>query len=139
MLRSQPVGRTEDPASQLGGQGGAEAQGVVQVPAGVAPAVEIQDHPLAALVPGKDPGTVKFWEAVPPDGHFPAMDELHQLPNPGLPLPGSVQIQLLKQRLHHQKLRPDKFRRQRHRRHLLLRFAPIIPEKTGPVNRKHKK
>ena len=93
MLRGQTVCRAEHPYTAFRGQGGCKALGIFQAAAGIAAAVEIQDHAAAALILGHDPRPLKSAEVVVPHQHLPPVQGGHQLPQLVLPLSGDLQGQ----------------------------------------------
>ena len=107
MLRGQAIGRAEHPHAALRGQGGGKALGVFQTAAGIAPAVEIQDHPGAALVLGHDPRPLKMLKIVVPHQHLPPVQGGHQLAQLVLALPGGLQRQARHKGLEKRQLRAN--------------------------------
>ena len=107
MLRGQAIGRAEHPHAALRGQGGGKALGVFQTAAGIAAAVEIQDHPGAALVLGHDPRPLKMLKIVVPHQHLPPVQGGHQLAQLVLALPGGLQRQARHKGLEKRQLRAN--------------------------------
>ena len=70
-------------------------------------AVEIQDHPGAALVLGHDPRPLKMLKIVVPHQHLPPVQGGHQLAQLVLALPGGLQRQARHKGLEKRQLRAN--------------------------------
>ena len=110
VLRGKPVGGAEYPHPTLVRQGGPEPQGVLQSPAGITPAVEVQDHPLPPGVPGQHPGGGKEGKIVPLHPHLGMAGGPHNLAQGILSLAQGFQGAAFQQRLHVRQPLPNHFR-----------------------------
>ena len=89
MFRGQAIGGAEHPRPRFRGKRCAEALGIFQTAAGIAAAMEIENHPRAALILGRDPRTLKGREGVLLDIYLPFVQGSHQFPQLILPLAGN--------------------------------------------------
>ena len=110
VLGSQSVGGAEYPHAALICQNGPEAQGIFQSPAGIAPAVKVQNHPFPPYIPGQHPGGGKEGKIVPLHPHLGMAGGLHHLAQGILPLAQGIQGAAGQHRLHMGQLLPNHFR-----------------------------
>ena len=106
-LRGQTIGGAEDLGTGFVRQSGPEAQGVVQAAAGVAAAVEIQDHSIPPQVFGQHPGTLKVGKIVAFGPHLAVVGRPHQFPQGILPPAGGLQGAVGQHGLHVGQLLPE--------------------------------
>ena len=110
ILRGQPVGGAEHPGPGLDRQRGSKTLGILQVAAGIAAAMEVQDHARPPLVPRDDPGRLEPGKIMLPDQHLAAVFCLHQLTDLILPLADGLQRAAAQQWLQSCDLGSDDFR-----------------------------
>ena len=91
-------------------QGRAEAFGVFQIAAGIAAAVEIQDHALTAFVLGDHPGAVKLGKGMLLYHYLAAVPGTHQFADHILPLADGLQGAAFQQGPEQGELGADGFR-----------------------------
>ena len=113
-LRSQPVGGAEYIHTALDRKRGSEALGIFQVAAGVAAAVEVENHALAANILRQNPGPFKSGEIMDPDHHLAAVLRFHHLADFILALSDSFQLAAAEQRHQQSHLGPYCFDSQCH-------------------------
>ena len=76
-FRGQAVGGAEYSDPAFISQRRAEALSVVQVAAGIAAAMQVQDHPAAALIPRDQPGAFKALKRIIPHNDIFFVDRFH--------------------------------------------------------------
>ena len=119
VFRGQPVGGTQHPHPEFIGQRSPEALGVIQIAAGIAAAVQIENDAAAALIPGDEPSAPEPGKEIIPDDDVLFMDGLHQLAQLILTLSGHLQRTVCHKGLEKGELRVDQFGGKSHRRRLL--------------------
>ena len=85
VLRREPVGGAEHAHAAFVRERRGKALGIVEIAAGVAAAMQIQNHALPPLVLRHDPRALEGAEIMIPDDHVPPVDGLHQLAQLVLP------------------------------------------------------
>ena len=98
MLRCQAVSRRENPHSAFHRQRGANALGIVQIPAGIAAAMQIEHNALPAFILWNDPGPGKIVKGMIPNQCGAPVTELHQFSDPVLPFSQGFQRAVSHQR-----------------------------------------